>query len=71
MTDMRILFYKLGRTDCRKQYLSSYALEAQSSFVSSIYQASLDCGERMFTAVGVLVDMRGIIQRCYKQLVAA
>ena len=50
------------RRDFRKQNFSSYALEVQSSLSVAYTKQALDCGERMFTAFGVLVEMRGIIK---------
>jgi hypothetical protein len=62
MVDIRVLFFNLGRTDFRKQNLSSYALEVQSSLSVASTKQVLDCGERMFTAIGVLVEARAIIK---------
>jgi hypothetical protein len=61
MTDIIMRFYMiiLGRTDFRMHILSSYALEVQSSLSVASTKQVLDCGERMFTAIGVLVERRG------------
>ena len=54
------MVFHLGCAGFRKQNLSSYALEVQSSLSVAYTKQDLDCGARMFTAVGVLVEMRGI-----------
>ena len=54
--------FNLGRTDFHKQNFSSYALEVQSNLSVAYTKQALDCGEIMFTAIGVLVDVCGIIK---------
>ena len=62
MTDIHVLVFNLGRMDFRKQNLSSYAFEVQASLrIHSAKEAFL-YSDHMFTAVGVLVEMRGIVK---------
>ena len=60
MTDIRLMDVNLGCPDFCKQNLNSYALEVQSSLSVAYTKQVLDCGGGMFTALGVLVEIRGI-----------
>lgn len=62
MTNIRILVFNIGRADFRKQNLSAYALEVQSSMSIGSTRRALQCMEHMFAASGALVEMRGILR---------
>ena len=62
MCDIRILVFNLGRADFRRKYLRAYALEVQASLTASSMESAINISEGMMTAVGVLVEMRGILK---------
>ena len=45
MTDLRSSVFNVGRTDFRKQKLTSYALEVQILYTCGFDKRALECGE--------------------------
>ena len=62
ITNIHMLVFNLGRVDFRQRHLAAYALEIQSSVTTTHMQDAITCSDAMFTAIGVLVQMRGIIR---------
>ena len=62
LLDIRILVFNLGRVDYRKKHLAAYALESQTSLNLIDGDAAYVCSQSMLTAVGVLVEMQGIVR---------
>jgi hypothetical protein len=63
LTDIRILIFNLGRVDFRRKHLAAYAMQVQSSLSvsGSAGERAVDVSEEMFTAIGVLVEMRAVV----------
>jgi len=63
LTDCRILVFNLGRVDFRRKNLASYAMRVQASLTvpGSVGEQPFTVCEDMFTAIGVLVEMRGVV----------
>ena len=62
MLDIRILVFNLGRVDYRRKHLAAYALECQTSLHLLPGDAAYACSQDMLAAVGVLVEMQGIVR---------
>ena len=56
------MVFNLGRVDYRRKHLAAYALECQTSLNLLPGDAAYVCSQSMLAALGVLVEMQGIVR---------